>query len=332
MRVAALLRFGVYLLVLLHPPSILPAAGPVFGDVLAAIVKVRAHIPPDARTAASLGLEREGSGAFIDSDGLVVTIGYLIMEAAAVEIDLSDGRTLPARVIAYDHDSGFGLLRAEGSFEHQSLRLGDSSVLGASDPVLVASYGGHAKVQPVRVVSRRLFAGYWEYLLEDAIFTAPPHQEFGGAALLNEDGALVGIGSLVVSDSVAQEFSPGNMFVPTERLSPILADLIAKGRAPGPAHPWLGLYCQEVAGRLQVRRVAADSPAAQADVRSGDVILAVGGEAIDSLASFYQAVWARGSAGIQVPITLLRAPEITEVVLSSIDRHTWLRLGTLGPK
>lgn len=300
---------------------------PRFVEILSAVVAVRAEVPVTARTAAVLGTEREGSGVVIDKDGLVVTIGYLILEASRAEITLPGGKEVPVEIIAYDHNSGFGLLRATEPLEVMPMKLGSSTDLEETSRVLVSSYGGAEATRPAIVVSRREFAGYWEYLLEDAIFTSPPYPNFGGAALIGPAGELLGIGSLVVGDAVLGERQvPGNMFVPIDNLKPILRDLLTLGRSSAPPRPWLGIYTEEIRGRLFVTRLAADGPAAQAGVEAGDIIVAIGGSAISSMADFYRKLWSRGEAGIEVTLTVLKAAELVNVKIHSSDRYRWLRL------
>lgn len=230
-------------------------------DVLSAVVKVTTEVPAEARTAAFLGTRREGSGVVIDGDGLVLTIGYLILESSSAEIH-AGGKTVAARYVAYDHATGFGLLRATRPLGVKALEFGHSGALAERDQVLVVSYGGRASALGAYVVSRRDFAGSWEYLLDNAIFTAPPHPQFGGAALIDDGGRLVGIGSLIVPNAAPGANVPGNMFVPIDRLKPILADLLTKGRSAATALPWLGLYPEEVRGRLFVSRAGRRTPPA----------------------------------------------------------------------
>jgi len=293
-------------------------------DIVAAVVQVRTQIEPDGRTVATLGRAREGSGVVIGEDGLVLTIGYLMVEARSAEIVTSEGRTVPAMIVGYDHESGFGLLRALLPLRAAPLSLGRAAELKERDPVLVASAGGLAPVAPARVVGKREFAGNWEYLLDEAIFTAPPHPAWSGAALIGRDGKLVGIGSLIVAD--AGSGGPGNMFVPIDRLAPILGDLIAQGRPSGPARPWLGVTANEADGKILVARVVPGGPAERAGVEAGETIVAVGGERPRSLAEFYRMVGARGSAGVAVPLELARDGAVRKVEITSIDRLDHLRL------
>lgn len=298
-------------------------------DVLDAIVKLRAEVPPDARTAETLGTEREGSGVLIDADGLVVTIGYVIMEANKVELETADGRTVPANVVAYDYDSGFGLVRAASPLKVKPMELGTSKTLKERTPVVVASWGGADAAIGVYVVGRRTFAGYWEYLLEDAIFTAPAHPRFGGAALIGENGALLGIGSLIVGDALrASTPIPGNMFVPVDALKPILGDMLARGRPGNKSKPWLGVSSEVVHGRIFVSRVQRDSPAAQAGLKPGDMLLAVGGQPVDSLEALYRRVWSLGEGGVEVPLTVLKGGSATpsDLKVRSVDRYRFLKL------
>jgi S1-C subfamily serine protease len=293
-------------------------------ELLAAVVRVKTVIEPDARTADSLGREREGSGVVIDGDGLVLTIGYLMVEARTAEIGTHDGRTVPAAVVGYDHETGFGLLRGLLPLKVAPIAFGRSADVKEADPVLVASAGGAAMVLPARVVAKREFAGSWEYLVGEALFTAPPHPAWSGAALINRDGRLVGIGSLIVGDAAAG--TPGNMFVPTDGLHPILGDLLAAGRVSGPGRPWLGVAANEVRGELVVARVTPGGPAEQAGVHAGDTIVGVNGETVATLAAFYRKLWAQGGAGAVVTLELSRNDETRRVEVRSMNRLDHLRL------
>ena len=294
-------------------------------ETLNAVVGISAKIQKDARSAETLGLQRSGSGAIV-RDGYVLTIGYLVIEAEAVQVTGADGRTLPATVAAYDHASGFALLKVIGSMPAKPLALGDSAALGERDPAMAVSASSGDAPAIVYVVSRRAFSGNWEYLLDSAIFTYPPVMDWSGAPLLGASGDLLGIGSLIVPDAGAPGTqSPGNMFVPVDVLKPILEDLIARGRRNGPAQPWLGLNADEVRGRLFVGRVSPDGPAARAGLTSGDILLAVGNEEVSTLADFYRKLWGRGPAGTEVPLKVLKGARVAEVKVRSIDRVEYFR-------
>jgi S1-C subfamily serine protease len=296
-------------------------------ELASAVVRIKTHINPEGRTIEGLGRDREGSGVLIDSDGLVLTIGYLMVEAYAAEVVTNDGRTVPASVVGYDHESGFGLLRTLEPLKLKPMALGKSSEVKERDPVLVASFGGATMVAPAYIVAKREFAGSWEYMLDDALFTSPPHPAWSGAALIDRAGKLVGIGSLIVGDAVGGgEKTPGNMFVPIDRLPPILADLIANGRIPGPGRPWLGLNAEELRGRLFVSRVTPGGPADKAGVKRGDVIVGVKGEPPKNLADFYRKVWAQGDAGVSVPLEVLQDSAVRRVEVKSINRLDHLKL------
>ncbi|MBV8936398.1 MAG: serine protease [Alphaproteobacteria bacterium] len=299
-----------------------PAANPA--QSLEAVVALRAEIPAEARTARLLGTKRHGSGVVIDDGGLIVTIGYLITEAMAAEVTAS-GKTSRADVVGFDTESGLGLLRAAEPLPVKPLPIGTAQGLAERTPVIIAGHGGAAAAQPAVVVSRRTFSGYWEYLLEDAIFTVPPHPAWSGAALIAPDGKLAGVGSLIVGD--AADGAPGNMFVPIDRLGPVMGDLIALGR-PAASRPWIGANLQAAVGELVVRRVATDGPAETAGLRPGDRVIAMDGSQIRDLADFYRALWGRGDAGITVKLTVNRDGEQHEIAVKTIDRYRYLRLGT----
>ena len=294
-----------------------------------ALVKVRSHALPDARSADTLGTDREGTGIVIDDKGLILTIGYLIIEADQVEIVDDQGRTLPARVVGYDHSSGLGLIRPLVPLKASPMPLGDSGSLAETDPVLIINHGGREQATLAYVVSRRPFIGSWEYLVDQAIFTSPPALNWSGAALVGKDGKLLGVGSLILRDATdGDPHLPGNMFVPIDLLKPILPEMIRTGHRSGPARPWLGVVADEIQGRLIVTRVSPDGPADQAGLKSGDIILAVGNDAVRSQAEFYRKIWGRGPAGSDIPLRLLQGIDVRDVSVHSIDRIDYFRQKT----
>jgi S1-C subfamily serine protease len=290
-----------------------------------AVVSLRVKALRNARSAATLGTERAGSGVLIAPSGLVLTIGYLVLEADQVEVTDANGRTVPATVAAYDHATGFGLVRPVVPLGPRPIRLGSSKDLESGDRVLVAT-AGEAGLSIATVVSRRPFAGYWEYLIDGAVFTAPPRLDHSGAALINKDGELVGIGSLLVMDALKPgERFPGNMFVPVELLEPILAEMIATGRQKAGRRPWIGVNSMEDDGRLRVLRVTEESPADVAGLRAGDIILGLAGRPVKDLEAFYRALWDAGAPGVEVPLRVLRGDEVREIRVRSMDRLDFVR-------
>jgi S1-C subfamily serine protease len=313
------------LLTLVSVPAVTQTAS--IEELVSAVVRVNTHITPDGRTVQGLGREREGSGILIDGDGLILTIGYLMVEAYAAEVIDNNGRTVPANIVGYDHETGFGLLRTIEPLKLKPMPLGKSAEIKEGDPVLIASFGGPAMVAGAYVVAKREFAGSWEYLLDEALFTAAPHPAWSGAALINREGKLVGVGSLIVGDARGGgDKAPGNMFVPIDRLPLILGDLISVGRVAGPGRPWLGLNTEELRGRLFVSRVTPGGPAEKAGIRRGDVIVGVNGEHPKSLADFYRKVWAQGSAGADVVLNVLQESQVRRIDVKSINRLDHLKL------
>jgi S1-C subfamily serine protease len=296
-------------------------------DRLSAIVQIDSIVPGNARTAASLGKNRTGTGVVIDDAGLILTVGYVILEAIEVSIRGPSANKIPAEIIAYDHESGFGLIRAQASLDVTPLPLGDADHLSLMEPLLVASHVGELDARGVFLIDRRPFAGYWEYLLEQALFTSPPHRQFGGAALIDRQGQLVGIGSLILNNHISQgRRRPANMFIPINDLKPILADLIAEGRRRDPAHPWLGLFFEEYRGRIFVTRVAPGGPGQDAGVLEGDLVLGIDGTIASGLADFYRDLWQRGEPGVNIPLDVIRNNERSTRVIKSGDRYQYLRL------
>lgn len=295
-------------------------------DLVTAIVGLKADIHPAGRTVASLGTHRVGTGVVIGRKGLILTIGYLILEAERVTVTTHDGRELSARVLGYDADSGFGLLLTSAPLNLARLPMGDSARLKVQDPVLVLGRGGVEGVNSAVVVSRRTFAGYWEYLLETAIFTAPPQRNFAGAALVDQNLRLVGIGSLYVENAAAGGLSvPGNMFVPINLLKPILSDLEKVGRPVTRSKPWLGVNVAEQFGRVIVTRVSPEGPANDSGLEAGDIILEIGDKKVGGLEQFYRELWRQGDAGIIVRLKLLQRNDITQISVTSSDRYLHYR-------
>jgi S1-C subfamily serine protease len=299
---------------------------PDIAAMVQSIVGVKAIVPSNARTAESLGTERMGNGIVIDSSGLIVTIGYLVMEASSVEVRTADGKVYPADIVAYDQASGFGLLRGQYGFKAKPMRLGRSAEVKVGDPLLALSHGGPEGARATLLVSKREFAGYWEYLLDEALFTSPPVMDFGGAALVSAKGELIGVGSLFVHDAAPPLESPGNMFVPVDVLRPILGDLIALGRTSTPPRPWLGLTTHEEGDRLVIRQVTPGSPAANAGLKTNDAIVGVAGQPVSGLADLYRKIWALGDAGVRVPLDIRRGDQVESVPVMSMDRYRHLRL------
>jgi S1-C subfamily serine protease len=250
-----------------------------------------------------------------------------MVEAHSAEVVTNAGRQVAADVVGYDHNTGLGLLRATEPLKVKPLVIGKSADLKEQDQVLAASFGGRAGIAPAYIMSLREFAAGWEYLIPGAIFTAPAHSEWSGAALMGRDGKLVGVGSLVVGDVTGRGKNlPGNMYVPIDLLPPIMADLLSNGRASGPARPWLGLNADEVRGRIFVNRVTDDGPAQHAGIAPNDIIIAVNGEAPHTLADFYRKVWSLGAAGTSVPLDLLQADGVKRIDVKSMNRLDYLRL------
>ncbi len=321
------------LLDLLHP-GLRTAPGPdreALGyDVdraLGAVLKLRAEVPPDAFTAPILGTEREGSGVVIDDDGLVLTIGYLITEADRVTLTMPDGAAVAAQPLAYDHETGFGMVRALEPLEATPLPIGASEAVAEGDSVVVASFGGYDHAIAARVVSKREFAGSWEYMLDEALFTAPMHPYWGGAALLDSEGRLIGTGSLYTEEPAPGERNrQGNMFVPIDLLAPIRRAMETTGSAGRQSRPWLGMHTAEDDERLIVIGVAPNAPADSSGVQPGDIVLGVAGVAVKGLAHMYRTVWSSGSAGGVIRFTLLRDDDVITLRIRSGDRYDFLNM------
>src|SRR5690349_9626870 len=284
-----------------------------------AVVLVRAEVPEDAFTAQILGTERVGNGVVIRDDGLVLTIGYLIAEAQTLWLTTNRGAAVPAHALAYDQATGFGLVLPLAPLGVRPLERGSAAGVATGSGVFVIGHGGRVHSLKAKIVAKREFAGYWEYVLDEALFTAPAHPQWGGAALLGEDGKLLAVGSLLVQEAVGGKTVDGNMFVPIDLLEPILADLTALGRPARAPRPWLGLYATELEGHLVVGGLAPGGPAERAGIRLGDVLAEVAGERVAGLASFFRKVWSLGPAGTMIQLTLSRQGALSRLELRSAD-------------
>jgi S1-C subfamily serine protease len=295
------------------------------GAALNAVVMLRTEIPEDAFTASILGTERAGNGVVIREDGLILTIGYLITEADSIWITTNRGAVVQGHALAYDQASGFGLVMPLGRLGIRPFALGSAASAKVDSPVLVIGHGGRAHSLKARIVSKREFAGYWEYVLDEAVFTAPAHPQWGGAALVGEDGKLLGIGSLLVQEAVGDKTVDGNMFVPIDLLAPVLDEMLASGRPARAPRAWLGVYVAEMEGRLVVGGLAPGGPAERAGLKLGDLILEIGGEPVAGLAALFRRIWSCGTAGAEVPLTFSRRGATSTVRVRSADRNDILK-------
>ena len=295
-------------------------------QALSATVGIKSIVPDDAFTAATLGTERHGNGVLIRSDGLVLTIGYLVTEAETVWITYSGGKVVPGHVLAYDQETGFGLVQALAHLDLPTLPLGSSSKAEVGDDVVIAGAGGRQHSLAARIIAKQEFAGYWEYVLDEAIFTSPAHPNWGGTALIGRAGDLIGIGSLQIQQASSnRRQSDVNMVVPIDLLKPIMQDLLTIGRPNKPARPWLGIYATEVGNSVAILGLATGGPAQEADVKAGDIVLRVAGTPVKDLANLFRQVWALGEAGVEVPLLVNREGETFELNVTSADRRRFFK-------
>jgi S1-C subfamily serine protease len=310
------------------PSELQPKSGEVEFDLtraLSAVVEMRVEAAEDAFTASILGTERAGNGVVIGDDGLVLTIGYLITEAESIWLTTHAGKVVPGHALAYDQVTGLGLVLPLGKLDVAPIPRSDLECADLDGDVFVIGHGGRRHALRARIFARREFAGYWEYLLDEALFTTPPHPEWSGAALLDASGRLIGIGSLFVQEAENDETVKGNMFVPSELIDPILDDMLRLGRADRPPRPWLGIYTAETRDGLAIQGLAEDGPAQRAGVELGDIVRDVAGSPVSDLADFYRSLWQRGPAGADIPLTVARDGKVRDFTVHSIDRGTLLK-------
>jgi S1-C subfamily serine protease len=289
------------------------------------VVLVRAEVPDDAYSAQTLGTERGGYGAVIREDGLVLTIGYLINEASQIWLTTNRGTVVEGYPLAYDQATGFGIIQPLGKLSLPHLERGLAADVKPGDSAFVIGHGGRQHSLKTKIIAKHEFAGYWEYVLDEALFTSPAHPQWGGAALLDAQGNLIGTGSLLVQQEVNNETYPVNMFVPIDLLAPIYDSMLQTGKSPNPPRPWLGMSTQDPGGKLVVGRISPNSPASRAGVKVGDMVLGVGGNNVQGLAEFFRSVWKLGPAGVDVPLTLSRGGDVLRITIKSADRSDYLR-------
>lgn len=295
-------------------------------QALSSIVGLRSLVPTDAFSAQTLGTERMGNGVIIRGNGLVLTIGYLITEAETIWLHLIDGRTVPGHALAYDQATGFGLVQALARLDLPELPLGQSSAAQLGERVVVGGIGGRQRSVAARIVGKQEFAGYWEYVLDEAIFTAPAHPNWGGTGVINTSGELIGIGSLQLEQAREGGQSQHlNMIVPIDLLKPILGDLLTIGRPNRPPRPWLGLYATEVEDKVVIVGLADNGPAQKSRLKTGDLVISVAGSEVNNLAGLFRRIWAQGEAGVEVPLLIYRDGKTFEVKVPSADRNQFLK-------
>ncbi|HZN26813.1 MAG TPA: S1C family serine protease [Burkholderiales bacterium] len=292
---------------------------------LDSMIWVRAEIPADAYTAGTLGTERGGYGVVIRDDGLVLTIGYLVNEASQIWLTSNRGRVVQGYLLAYDQPTGFGLLQPLGKLDTPHLPRGRAADVKVGDSAFVLGHGGVGHALKTQIIDKREFAGSWEYVLDEAIFTTPAHPQWGGSALLDTQGRVIGTGSLLVQQELNGEMVHANMFVPIDLLEPIFDSMLQTGRSPHAPRPWLGMSPQENEGKLVVSRVAQGGPSQQAGVHVGDTVLGVGETRATGLAEFFRSVWQLGEAGVEVPLTIARGGDVLRIKVRSADRTDFLK-------
>jgi len=310
------------------PPEMQPNPAQARFDLDAALdsmVLLRAEVPEDAFTAGILGTERIGNGVVIRDDGLVLTIGYLITEATTIWLNTNKGAAVAGHALAYDQPTGFGLVQPLGKLGLPALARGSAKSCRVGDEVVVAGHGGRKHALKAKLIAKREFAGYWEYVLDEALFTAPAHPHWSGAALIGGDGRLLGVGSLMVQEESGGRTVQGNMIVPIDLLEPILDDMLKHSRAKRPARPWLGLYATEVKGHVVVSGLAGGGPAERSGVQVGDIVMEVSGERVGGLADLFRKIWSIGAAGVEVPLTLVREGAVSRIQVRSADRQDLLK-------
>jgi S1-C subfamily serine protease len=309
------------------PPSLQPQPERLRFDLrgaLRSMLLVHSEVPAEAFTADALGTERIGHGILIEPDKLVLTIGYLITEAQSIWLTTSEGAVVPGHALAYDQVTGFGLIMPLGRLDAPTIPRGSAASTAVGDSVIVVGHGGLEHALEAKMIARREFAGYWEYLLEDAIFTMPAHPQWGGTALLGLDGRLLGVGSLLVQETVGSETYDANMFVPIDLLEPILDDMIKLGRPARTPRPWLGMYATPMKGHLVVGGLTQGGPAHRAGVQLGDIVVEIAGEPVSDLADLLRRLWSRGPAGTEIPLTVVRDDGTSHLRVTSADREDYL--------
>jgi S1-C subfamily serine protease len=288
------------------------------------VVGIRVEVERDRPSAATLGTERWGSGVIFDADrGYVLTVSYVLLDAKRIEVSLRDGRKVPARLTGLDLEVGVGVARLEGAGPWPTAALGDSSAVTAGEVTgtVGVTDDGDLVATPSRVESVRSFAAAWEYMLDRAFIVTPYNAAFGGAALVNAAGSVIGVTSLRLGEPPHV-----NLAIPIEKFLAGKDELLARGRVTSRApRPWLGLYTESVSGGVAVSGLSPLSPARAAGLRPGDVIVALNGREVASREEFYQALW-QSPMDQDVQVMVRRPGGSREAIsVRPIDRYRFYR-------
>jgi S1-C subfamily serine protease len=280
-----------------------------------AVIGIRASVPADRPSASTLGTDRWGSGVILDPDGLALTVGYVVLEATRLAVTLGDGRGVPARVVGHDFESGFAAIRLDpAGAPYPVARLGRSAGLAPGERVAAVGMAteGQTLDRAARVTAIGPFVAYWEYMLDRALFLAPLHPAFGGAALVDPDGALVGLVSLRLADE--------HVAIPIDLWPPVRAALLTDGRPARPPRPWLGVRVVTHPGGVTIGGVSPAGPAHAAGLRTGDVIVRINGGRVADVADFYRQLWAVPVGG-DIELTVFRDARLETIRVRPRDRY-----------
>jgi S1-C subfamily serine protease len=306
-----------------EPPSpIVPAnsdkAPAHLQKIIPAVVGIHSKIPLDRPSVLTLGPLRWGSGVIYDPQGYILTVGYIVSDAAEIQVSLQDGRTVPARLVGVDAQSGIGVIKMEGEGPWPAAPLGDSTRAAVGDTTATLGVDSDKKLVVTQgsIQEIKRFAGYWEYMIDRALIVAPYNPSFGGSPLVNGRGEVIGVTSLRLGETPQV-----NLAIPIEYFIAVREELLAKGGLPSrPPRPWIGVYTVPTPQGLIVAGGSPTGPAAEAGFQRGDVIVRLNGQSVEGQEDFYQKLW-QTKVGDEIAIVVLRENKFEILKLKTVDRQ-----------
>jgi S1-C subfamily serine protease len=256
--------------------------------VVPATVAVAVEVPETHPSAAILGTERLGTGVVVDRAGLLLTVNYVVIGASSVEVTLLDETRVDGRVVAHDFASGLAVIEIS-AHGLAALDLCPSSALGVGQDIFIVAAAGENKrrANSGMITSIAPFDAYWDYSLDRAITTTAMNPGLGGAPLLDSHGRVAGIASLDLN-----EIGRFTLAIPVDDFLTHRNELLQHGRRVSrPARAWVGLYCYTFRDHVVIAGVLPGTPAEQAGLAAGDVVLTVDGQTIANRHELYSALW-----------------------------------------
>ena len=254
---------------------------------LRATVGVHTHIPPNhVSNAIGLGTDRRGTGTVVSSDGLVLTIHYLLLGATKVIVTLPNGEQRDATIVGKDYSTGLGLLKIDGAnHPHLEVVSSGNSVVG-EDVFTVASLGSDKRCADNGMITYLgPFDAVWEFVLDRSICVTATSLNLGlpGGPILNRRVQVIGVSYLNFTD-------PGRpiLGIPGEYYLNIRDELARHGRVSKPQRAYLGVVSYTLRDHVIIANVMPGGPGEKAGLKQGDLVLAIDGKDISERRLLYE--------------------------------------------